>query len=64
MVGLHLLKHMYALSDEVACAQWVENPYFQYFCDEIFFQHRVPIERSGLSHFRDHIGPASFESIL
>ena len=64
MVGLHLLKHMYALSDELVCAQWVENPYFQYFCGEIFFQHRVPIERSGLSHFRDRIGPASFESIL
>ena len=31
MVGLHLLKHIYALSDEDVCAQWEENPYFQYF---------------------------------
>jgi IS5 family transposase len=29
MVGLHLLKHIKALSDEQVCAQWVENPYFQ-----------------------------------
>ncbi len=64
MVGLNLLKHIYALSDEEVCARWVENPYFQYFCGEIFFQHQVPIERSGLSHFRDRIDPASFESIL
>jgi Transposase domain (DUF772) len=28
------------LSDEVLCERWVENPYFQYFCGEEFFQHR------------------------
>ena len=28
MVGLNLLKHIYALSDEEVCARWVENPYF------------------------------------
>lgn len=64
MVGLNLLKHIYALSDDEVCARWVENPYFQYFCGEIFFQHHVPIERSGLSHFRGRIDPVSFESIL
>jgi IS5 family transposase len=64
MVGLNLLKHIYALSDDEVCARWVENPYFQYFCGEIFFQHCVPIERSGLSHFRGRIDPDSFESIL
>lgn len=64
MVGLNLLKHIYALSDEEVCARWVENPYFQYFCSEIFFQHRVPIERSVLSHFRDRIDLSSFESIF
>lgn len=64
MLGLNLLKHIYALSDDEICARWIENPYFQHFCGEIFFQHRVPIERSGLSHFRNRIDPASFESIL
>lgn len=64
MVGLNLLKHIYALSDEEVCTNWVENPYFQYFCGELFFQHRLPIERSSLSHFRGRIDPSSFEAIL
>jgi transposase-like protein DUF772 len=36
MVGLHILKHTFNLSDEEVCAQWVENPYFQYFTGEDF----------------------------
>ncbi len=64
MVGLNLLKHIYALSDEEVCARWVESPYFQYFCGEIFFQHRFPIERSSLSHFRGRLKPSSFDTIL
>src|SRR5712692_4870102 len=40
IVGLHLLKHMYNLSDDVVCEHWVENPYYQYFCGEEYFQHR------------------------
>ena len=40
MAGLAILKHMHDLSDEVLCDRWVENPYFQYFCGEEFFQHR------------------------
>jgi len=55
MIGLFLLKHIYALSDEEVCARWVENPYFQYFTGEEFFQHRFPHERSGLSHWRRRI---------
>src|SRR5438128_547048 len=38
MAGLAMLKHTYDLSDEVLCDRWVENPYFQYFCGEEFFQ--------------------------
>lgn len=64
MVGLNLLKHIYALSDEEVCARWVENPYFQFFCGEVFFQHRFPIERSSLSYFRDRVNPETFEAIL
>lgn len=58
MVGLHLLKHMYDLSDENVCARWVENPYFQYFCGETYFQHTFPIERSSMTHFRHRVGEA------
>ncbi len=56
MVGLLLLKHIYGLSDEGACARWVESPYFQYFTGETFFQHAFAHERSGLSHWRKRLG--------
>lgn len=41
MAGLAILKHTYDLSDEVLCERWVENPYYQFFCGEEFFQHRL-----------------------
>jgi IS5 family transposase len=56
MIGLLLLKHIQGLSDEGVCDRWVENPYFQYFTGEEFFQHAFPHERSGLSHWRQRIG--------
>lgn len=34
----------------------METPYFRYFTDEEFFQHRFPHECSGLSHWRRRIG--------
>jgi IS5 family transposase len=64
MIGLNLLKHIYALSDEEVCARWVENPYFQFFCGEVFFQHHFPIERSSLSHFRNRIEASRYETLL
>lgn len=56
MVGLHILKHMHNLSDESVCQRWVENPYYQYFCGEEYFQHDFPIERSSMTHFRHRVG--------
>lgn len=56
MIGLLLLKHIHALSDDEVCARRVENPYFQHFTGEEFFRHRFPHERSGLSHWRKRIG--------
>ena len=56
MLGLFVLKHIHGLSDEEVCARWVENPYFQYFTGEEFFQHALPHERSGMSHWRQRIG--------
>ena len=41
MVGLQYLKHMKGLSDEQTVAQWIENPYWQYFCGEDYFQHEA-----------------------
>ena len=46
--GLAILKHMHDLSDEVLCDRcWAENPYFQYFCGEEFFQHRLVLWEIG-----------------
>lgn len=52
MAGLAILKHTYDLSDEVLCERWIESPYYQYFCGEEFFQHRLvsgPRRSSGLT---------------
>ena len=56
MLGMFLLKHTYSLSDEQVWDRWVQDPYFQYFTGEEFFQHELPHERSGMSHWRKRIG--------
>jgi transposase, IS5 family len=64
LAGLHLLKHAKGLSDEQVCAQWVENPYFQAFCGEAWFQHRLPLDRSSMTRWRRRIGPERLEAVL
>ena len=64
MIGLHILKSMYQLSDEAVCERWVENPYYQYFCGEEFFQHTFPIQRSSMTHWRKRVGESFFEQLL
>ncbi|PRX31875.1 transposase, IS5 family [Meinhardsimonia xiamenensis] len=64
MVGLHLLKHMKGLSDEELCAVWLENPYFQAFCGETHFQHRLPFDRSSMTRWRKRIGAEEIELLL
>jgi len=64
MAGLQLLKDMKGLSDEEVCAVWRENPYFQYFCGEEYFQHRLPVEPPSLSIFRTRIGKKGMERLL
>ena len=56
VIGLLLLKHIFALSDEEVCERWVYDPYFQYFTGEEFFQHAFPHGRSDLSHWRKRLG--------
>lgn len=64
MVGLTYLGHAYGLSDEAVVSKWVENPYWQYFCGETYFQHRLPIDSSSMSRWRKRIGEAGCEKIL
>src|ERR1044072_5623537 len=54
--GLFILKNMHDLSDEVLCARWLENPYYQFFCGEVSFCHKLPFERSSLTHWRQRLG--------
>ena len=56
MVGLTYLEHAFGFSDEEVVARWVENPYWQYFCGEEYFQHELPIDPSSLSRWRKRIG--------
>ena len=64
VVGLLYLKHAYNLSDEQVCARWLENPYMQYFCGEVFFQTRLPCDPSSLTRFRQRLGEAGVEELL
>ena len=64
MAGLAILKHTYNLSDEVMCEQWIENPYYQYFCGEEFFQHRLPLDRSSMTNWRNRMGEERLQGLL
>jgi transposase, IS5 family len=64
MAGLAILKHTYDLSDEVLCERWVENPYYQFFCGEEFFQHRLVFERSSLTRWRQRMGEEKLQALL
>jgi IS5 family transposase len=64
MAGLAILKHTHDLSDEGLCARWVENPYYQYFCGEEFFQHRLVFDRSSLTRWRQRMGEDKLNALL
>jgi transposase, IS5 family len=64
MAGLAILKHTYNLSDEGVCELWIENPYYQYFCGEEFFQHRLPLDRSSMTNWRNRMGEERLQALL
>lgn len=64
MVGCLLLKHLCNLGDERIPDAWESNPYMQYFCGEIFFQHKFPCDPSDFVHFRKRIGVEGIEKIF
>jgi IS5 family transposase len=64
MAGLAILKHMHDLSDEVLCERFVENPYYQLFCGEEFFRHRLPFDRSSLTRWRQRMGEEKLAALL
>ncbi len=64
MVALHYLKYQHDLSDENVVAHWVENPYWQQFSGERYFQHRLPIDASSMTRWRGRLGEAGAEQML
>lgn len=64
LVGLHYLKYTYNLSDEAVVERWIENPYWQYFCGEQYFQHEFPIDPTSMTKWRNRIKDAGAEKLL
>jgi IS5 family transposase len=64
IAGIVLLKRIYNESDESVLDRWVENPYWQYFCGEVYFQHELPFDRTELIKFRKRIGEKGSERLL
>jgi transposase, IS5 family len=64
MVALHYLKYQHDLSDENVVAQWVDNPYWQHFSGERYFQHRLPVDASSMTCWRQRLGEAGAEQML
>ena len=64
MVGLLYLQHLHNLSDEMVLEQWLESPYYQYFCGETFFQHDFPCHPTSLVKWRKRLGEEGCEWLL
>lgn len=64
MVGLHYLKYMKDLSDDQLVEMWVENPYWQYFCGEEYFQTEFPIHPTTMTKWRNRLGEEDLQTLL
>lgn len=64
MVGLMMLQHMHGLSDEQVVNQWVQNPYWQYFCGFDYLQWELPSDPSSMTRWRNRLGEEGLEKIL
>lgn len=64
LVGLHYLKYTYDVSDEGVVEQFLENPYWQYFCGYEYFQHYFPCDPTSLVKWRKRIGSDRLENLL
>src|SRR5260370_7174847 len=64
VAGLFILKHMHNLSDEVLCAGWIENPYYQYFCGELSFCHQLPFDRASITRWRQRLGEEQLVALI
>lgn len=64
IAGLFFLKQMFNVSDDDLPGRWVENPYWQYFCGEQYFQHEFPIHPTSMTKWRRRMSEADAEQLL
>jgi len=64
MAGLAILKHTFNVSDEGLCERWVENPYYQLFCGEEFFVHKLPFDRTSITRWRQRMGEEKITALI
>lgn len=64
VAGLLYLQHTFDTSDEAVVNTWVENPYGQYFCGEVYLQTEAPIDPSSLTRWRKRIDEEGVETLL
>jgi len=64
IAGLLLLKEMFKESDESVVERWIENPYWEDFTGEDFFQNKQPFDPSEFVHFRKRLKESGLEFIL
>ncbi|EQA61035.1 transposase PF05598 domain protein [Leptospira alexanderi serovar Manhao 3 str. L 60] len=64
LVGLHYLKYAYNVSDEGVVEKYLENPYWQYFCGNEYFEHDFPCDPTSLVKWRKRIGSEGVEKFL
>lgn len=64
MAALSYLKHTYNMSDEAVVEEFLENPYWQYFCGFSHFQHEFPCDASSLTRWRKRLGDKGCQKLL
>ncbi|TRD13060.1 transposase, partial [Palleronia caenipelagi] len=64
VAGLLYLRHAFRLSDEAVVVRWAGTPYWQHFCGETVFRHRLPIDPSSMTRWRNRIGEEGVEWLL
>jgi transposase IS4 family protein len=63
MVALHYLKYASGMSDEAVLAEWLENPYRQYFTGGIYFEPEYPMDQSSMSRRRKKLAKSGAEQM-
>lgn len=64
VAGLLYSQHTFDASDEAVVNTWIENPYWQYFCGEVYLQTKGPIDPSSLTRWRKRVGEEGVETLL